>query len=192
MIAATVWAVLVYREDTPESIEVGQVPVEVSPTTLPTTTVTLPPQGSDGEPIESVAGGEEEVDVNLNPSPSIATPTPTITLGPTAVVTIGPSLTPTETPVQSFVVRGFEYAYNPAVIRVEAGSTVQIEFRNTGEVAHNLVIDELGVQSGELQPGEVKLVELTIPVNGPSEYTYYCSLGNHRALGMEGRIEVVQ
>ncbi|MCA9392482.1 cupredoxin domain-containing protein [candidate division WWE3 bacterium] len=147
------------------------------------------------------------------PSADLSNATPTPTLAPTLVPTASPTPTvaPTQAPVEpdvsdvptptsepttaevrEIVVRAFEYAYDPGVIQVNAGETIQIRFENTGTMVHNLVIDDLAISSGNIEPDGSTVFQVKIPVNDKSEYTYYCSQDDHRALGMEGRINVVQ
>lgn len=186
MIASTTWAVLVYESDSAEIVITTPTPTPLDlPTAVPTPTLAA---NETGEPT-SMVGPEEEVQAELTNQPTAAiSPTPT----PTKAATTTGTPTPTKSNVQTFIVRGLEYAYSPSVISVSPSTRVQVEFRNTGEMAHNFVIDELNVNSGMVNPGESKTFEFTVPVNGQSEYVFYCSVGNHRAQGMEGRIEVTR
>lgn len=151
----------------------------------------------------------DQMDQNsTTPTPTIAV-SPTPTLEPTATPSVTPeptgdlpsptptvvaneTVTPTTAEVREVVVRAFEYAFDPGVIQVNAGETIQIRFENTGTMAHNFTIEDLGIASGNVEPGESTVFQVKIPVNDKSEYSYYCSQSNHRALGMEGRISVVQ
>ena len=86
------------------------------------------------------------------------------------------------------VVEGDEYKFLPSSISLTAGEKVKITYKNTGNVPHNLVIDELGVETATIVGGKTASVEVTPTKTGT--YTFYCSVGNHRALGMEGMMEV--
>ena len=72
-------------------------------------------------------------------------------------------------------------AFSPETIAVEPGSETTVEVRNEGEAAHNLVIEELGVSSGTIQPGQTVTMTFQAPVE---TLTYVCTF--HR--GMTGKL----
>ena len=84
-------------------------------------------------------------------------------------------------------VEGGAYYFEPNEIRVKKGETVRIVFTNAGE-SHNFIIDELNVKTKVTQTGEKAEVEFT--ANEAGEYKFYCSVNNHRAMGMEGTLIV--
>lgn len=93
-----------------------------------------------------------------------------------------------ESEVRETAVSGKEYSYTPASITVKKGEKVKIVFTNNGNLPHNLVIDELGVSTKTVAPGKSDTIEFT--AEGDANLTFYCSIGTHRAQGMEGTIEV--
>lgn len=80
-----------------------------------------------------------------------------------------------------------EYAYELSTKTVEEGPVV-FELTNDGTMPHDLVL-EGGPGGGTdiIDPGETDELFVTLE---PGTYTLYCSVGNHRALGMEVRITV--
>jgi cytochrome c oxidase subunit 2 len=84
-------------------------------------------------------------------------------------------------------VEGGAYYFKPNEIRVKKGETVRIVFTNAGG-SHDFVIDELDVKTKVTQTGEKAEVEFT--ANEAGEYEFYCSVMNHRALGMVGTLIV--
>lgn len=90
--------------------------------------------------------------------------------------------------VVDYAVEMDEYSYSPADIQVESGETIQVKLTNTGNMVHDFVIDELNVNSGLLSPGEEKTI--TITGGDAGSYSFYCSVGRHRQLGMEGTLIV--
>jgi len=60
------------------------------------------------------------------------------------------------------------------------------------EGTHDFDIDELGVDTETVEVGEVLTTTFQIPADAApgTEYAYYCSAGNHREMGMEGKIFV--
>ena len=70
-----------------------------------------------------------------------------------------------------------------------AGS-VTIEVTNDGSASHDLVVERDGSDVGGTEmigPGES--ATLTVELE-PGEYVFYCSVGNHRAMGMEVAVTV--
>src|SRR3990172_11005102 len=81
------------------------------------------------------------------------------------------------------------FNFSPNLIEGEPGETVKIKLSSkNGD--HDFIIDELGVRSRTLASGESQVLEVTIPddaVSG-STYEFYCSISNHRAMGMVGTL----
>lgn len=68
------------------------------------------------------------------------------------------------------------------------GEKVKLIFRDTGKMKHNLVIDELEVSTKTVGAGKEDTVIFTASKAG--DFEFYCSVGNHRQLGMEGRVTI--
>lgn len=90
--------------------------------------------------------------------------------------------------VKEFIVSGTEYSFSPSSISVRAGDQVKVTFQNTGRIAHNFVVEGLGVNTRTIGGGKTDTVEFTAPTSGT--YTIFCSVPGHRAAGMEGTLEV--
>lgn len=84
-------------------------------------------------------------------------------------------------------VTGGLYYFKPNVINVKSGEEVSITFKNI-EGFHDLVIDELNVKTKQLKVGESETVVFT--PDKPGTYEFYCSVGNHRVMGMKGTLIV--
>ncbi len=67
-----------------------------------------------------------------------------------------------------------------------------IEVTNDGSASHDLVIEDADgsdvAASEVLSPGQSGTVEVDLV---PGEYVFYCSVGNHRGMGMELAVTVV-
>lgn len=89
------------------------------------------------------------------------------------------------TPVmlEETVVTATDFAYDVKEIKAKQGDSLVIAFTNS-EGTHDFVIDELGVNSGVLSAGET--MNMTIPTDKPGTYEFYCSVGQHREMGMKG------
>ncbi|PRY48679.1 plastocyanin [Geodermatophilus tzadiensis] len=67
---------------------------------------------------------------------------------------------------------------------------VTIEVVNEGNATHDLVVERDGadvVASDSIGPGQSTTVTVTLEAG---EYVFYCSIGNHRAMGMETTVTV--
>ncbi len=89
--------------------------------------------------------------------------------------------------VKEFTISGSNMKFEPATMTVKKGDKVKITFKNVGGF-HDLVIDEFNVETDRLNAGAQQVVEFTADKVGTFEY--YCSVGNHRAMGMKGTLTV--
>lgn len=171
LLLVTIWAVFFWREDQP---------AETIPDN-PTPTMTLTPS-----PTPQPTTVEDDLTPTITPS-SAETPTPT------EESELSPSPSPTAPlEVDTVPMRVYEYTFDPAILRAEAGEHFRIQIENTGNTPHNFVIDELSVDSGEIAAGDTVTVDIEIPINEQNAYVFYSSIDNQRELGMEGRIDVEQ
>lgn len=88
---------------------------------------------------------------------------------------------------QEYTITGSNFKYDLDSMTVKKGDTVKITFTSEGG-SHNFVIDEFGVKTKVLSGGEKEVV--TFVADKAGTYKYYCSVGNHRAMGMEGTLIV--
>lgn len=126
-----------------------------------------------------------------NPKPQIQNPK----VETTTVVT------PTATPIveatseakivageaKTFTVEGSSFKFVPNIIKVKKGDTVTVTFKNVGGT-HDFVIDEFDVKSNQIGDEEEEDVEFVADKIGTFEF--YCSVGNHRQMGMAGKLVV--
>lgn len=101
-----------------------------------------------------------------------------------------PIESPTTTEVQARVIEvsGENFLFSPNEIRVQQGELVKIVFTNDGTYPHDWVIDEFNARTSIINPKEVAEVSFTPTQTG--EFEYYCSVANHRAMGMVGKLIV--
>ena len=81
----------------------------------------------------------------------------------------------------------FSYELDEATF---APGTYEITLTNGGDSTHDLVVEQDGedvAQSEQINPGESSTFEVTLE---EGEYVFYCSVGNHRAMGMEVTVQV--
>ena len=72
-------------------------------------------------------------------------------------------------------------------MKVKIGDTVRVNFRNAGAMPHDFVIDEFNVRTKQIPVGE-ETIEFVADKTGSFEF--YCSVGNHRELGMKGTLMI--
>lgn len=89
--------------------------------------------------------------------------------------------------VKEFTVTGSNFKFDVPEIRVKAGDTVKITFKNAGGF-HDFVIDEFNVKAKQGNGPSEETV--TFIADKAGEYAFYCSVGQHRANGMEGKFIV--
>lgn len=80
-----------------------------------------------------------------------------------------------------------DFEFEPETVEVAAGEPVRIELEVRNE-PHDFVVDEADAHIGG-EDGETVEGGFTAPEE-PGEYEFYCSIANHRELGMEGTLVV--
>lgn len=78
-----------------------------------------------------------------------------------------------------------DFTYDVKEIRVKQGEKLSVSVMNS-EGTHDFVIDELEVNTGMIPADST--VQLEIPTDKPGTYEYYCSVGQHRQMGMKGML----
>jgi len=82
---------------------------------------------------------------------------------------------------------GKNFEFSESEIRVKEGDKVKIVFTST-EGIHDWTIDEFNAKTKAVSEGVTTEVEFVASQKGTFEY--YCSVGNHRSLGMKGNLIV--
>ena len=107
-----------------------------------------------------------------------ASPVPVGTVAGDAVVDAGP---------RRLVVEAGDLWFAPNEITIPADEPTALVLSGIGAVAHNLMVDELGLQ---LYVGPGIESEVTVSDLPPGTYTFYCSIFGHRRSGMYGTLTV--
>ncbi len=92
-----------------------------------------------------------------------------------------------EAGVKSFTIVAKNFSFTPNEIKVKKGDKVKIVFQNN-DGFHDWVIDEFSAKTPRVKSGDSATVEFTADKTGTFEY--YCSVGEHRAMGMKGNLIV--
>jgi plastocyanin len=104
--------------------------------------------------------------------------------------TAGPAAGPSDAQVRSVTVTEVDFGISLAEDTLPAG-TYEIEVRNEGGSLHDLVVardgDTIAGTDGGIPPGGSGTVTVTLE---PGEYVFFCSIANHRSMGMETTVEV--
>ena len=91
--------------------------------------------------------------------------------------------------VQTLDVTSVDFDYELASTELGAGEYT-IELTNDGSATHDLVVERDGEDvagTEDIGPGQTSAVTVTLE---PGEYVFYCSIGNHRGMGMEVTVTV--
>ncbi len=117
----------------------------------------------------------------------------------------GPTTTPASPASGEITIVSHEWGFEPDAIILQLGQEITLTLENNGDILHNLNVDGLEVDvieeistggfSGDddklfvgADSDDVGLIRF-VPLDA-GEYEFYCTIGNHRQLGMEGRLIV--
>lgn len=89
--------------------------------------------------------------------------------------------------VKEIVIEGSNFKFDPNTITVKKGEKTKVVFKNVGGM-HDFKVDELGIATEVIKDGEEETVEFTADKAGTFEF--YCSVGQHRQMGMKGTLVV--
>jgi len=84
-------------------------------------------------------------------------------------------------------VEGGSFYFKPNIINAKVGQPVTVKLTSVGGMPHDFVIDELNVRSEEITNDEV---DIQFTPDKAGIYEFYCSVGNHRQMGMKGTLVV--
>ncbi len=90
-------------------------------------------------------------------------------------------------PAKSFAITAENFKFSQKEIRVRKGDTVTINFEATSGF-HDWKIDEFSAATDQVRPGTKTSV--TFVADKAGSFEYYCSVGEHRAMGMVGKLVV--
>jgi plastocyanin len=129
-------------------------------------------------------------------APPVASPSPPVTTGP------DPSVGTIESPVSgdpddsgtapgdvrpTLTVEAGDLWFAPSKLTFPSDVSTTLVLVGAGQVAHNLIVDELGLQ---LYVGPGISSEVTVSDLPPGTYQFYCSVFGHRRAGMYGTLTI--
>lgn len=95
--------------------------------------------------------------------------------------------TSVEQKIISIDISGKNFSFTPNTIIVNKGDRVVINFSST-DGTHDWTLDEFGAKSKIVNAGEKTSISFLADKIG--EFEYYCSVNQHRAMGMIGKFVV--
>jgi len=93
----------------------------------------------------------------------------------------------TDQTTKEFTLSASSFKYDITEIRVKKGDTVKITLNNTGGM-HDWMVAEFNAKTKQITDGQTDTISFVADKAG--EFEYYCSVGNHRAMGMVGKLIV--
>ncbi len=88
---------------------------------------------------------------------------------------------------KTFKITGSNFSFDPKQITVKKGDTVKITFVNTNGV-HDFKIDAFNAATKQISAGQQETITFIADKTGT--FQYYCSVGNHKTMGMVGTLTV--
>ncbi|MBI2636896.1 MAG: cupredoxin domain-containing protein [Parcubacteria group bacterium] len=88
---------------------------------------------------------------------------------------------------KEFTITGHSFAFSDPNLRVKKGDTVKLTFTST-DGFHDWTVDAFDARTERVNTGDSSVVVFTADKAG--EFPFYCSVGSHRQLGMEGKLIV--
>jgi nitrosocyanin len=89
--------------------------------------------------------------------------------------------------IKQIEITASNFKFEPDSFTVNVGDTVTISFKNT-EGFHDFAIDEFKVKSKTIEAGAVE--QITFVADKKGTFQFYCSIGQHKAMGMVGTLVV--
>lgn len=98
-----------------------------------------------------------------------------------------PTTATTSATVKEVAITASNFSYNVTNILATKGDSVRITLDNT-QGMHDLTIEGYNIATQKLTAGQKETIEFVASKIG--EFEYYCSIGNHRQMGMKGTLTV--
>ncbi len=105
-----------------------------------------------------------------------------------STISVGTNQTAPDNSSKEFTVTAKEFSLTPTKLAVNKGEKVRIWFVNDGASEHNINIPEFNLKSDYIASGEKTFLEFE-PIN-TGTFQFYCGVGGHKDLGMQGSIIV--
>ena len=134
----------------------------------------------------SVQGRDTDVELATSPSPMPAVQVTETHAASPVPGELGADATASPSP-STVIVEAGDVWFSPTEITIEAGNETVLALTGVGLAAHNLIIDELGLQ---LHVGPGITSEIDVSELPPGTYQFYCSIYGHARAGMVGKLTI--
>jgi plastocyanin len=106
-----------------------------------------------------------------------------------ATPTEGQAQAPAGESVATVDVTETDFELDPQNPRIERPGVIEFRISNEGDTVHALEVEtpQGEFETEEIPPGEQATLEADLP---EGEFVWYCPVGNHREMGMEGTVAV--
>jgi plastocyanin len=81
-----------------------------------------------------------------------------------------------------------DLSFSPAAVRITAGRTTVVSFRNDGSMFHDWEVEGVANVDAGARPGQTQRIRFTI--DAPGSYPIRCTVPGHAAAGMVGTLVV--
>ena len=100
---------------------------------------------------------------------------------------VSPSQAMTSGSVVEVSVKGQNFSFTPNKITAKKGDTVKVTFTSASSF-HDFVVDGYNIQTKRVSDGQSDTIQFVADKAGTFEF--YCSVGQHRQMGMKGTLVV--
>ncbi len=97
--------------------------------------------------------------------------------------------TPAAVPQPTGLISASDMRFTPEDVGVYPGQVIAV--RNDGVLWHGFVVDEWGIDTGELDPGAETIFTVPETADVGTSVAFYCPIPGHRGVGLEGRFTVI-
>jgi nitrosocyanin len=141
------------------------------------------------KPTDIDVAGQEDMDMSGHEGIAVGEPNPSAPAEGEVKVDVDAGTKVSTGAVKEFTVTGDNFAFAPNTMTVKKGDTVKVTFKNA-EGFHDFKLDEFGVSTKQIGANTSETV--TFVADKAGSFEYYCSVGQHRAMGMKGTLTVTE
>jgi plastocyanin len=137
----------------------------------------------------SACGSSSDDSAAASSSPPSSASSPSSSSSSSAASTSSSSAAAVAPQAQSLAVTSVDFDFEMPSTDLTAGDYT-ITLTNNGHATHDLVVEQNGAdvaKSDSIGPGQSSTFTVTLQ---PGSYVFYCSIGNHRQMGMEVDVTV--
>lgn len=96
----------------------------------------------------------------------------------------------TNAPEQELLILAFEYRFEPSELVVPGGTRLRLRLENRGDKPHSFKFSSAGADVRVFVDKDETASGILVVPERPGEYAFWCDVGSHRELGMEGTLTI--